>query len=318
MNYEVVSYGGWEHCHRLSDETIELIITGDVGPRIIHFSFIDGDNVLKQFEADAGRTGGDTYRFYGGHRLWHAPESIPRTYQRDNMPVEHFELNDVHYFVPSVEFETGIQKQMSVTIQNGTVMIDHALTNMGMWTVELAPWAITQLKEGGVGILPLPPRAPHDGNLLPTHALTLWSYTMLNDERLTFGDKYILVQQSPDIADPLKLGLRVVRDLQWSVGWMGYLNNNTLFVKSHTPDTTPLTQYPDLDSQVEIFTDDAILELETMGQLVSLGQEETVKHREYWSLHADVELPETDEDIGQEITPLVREAHPHVGRRSVD
>ena len=78
--------------------------------------------------------------------------------------------------------------------------------------------------------MPLPPHAPHDIQLLPTHAITLWSYTSLNDPRLHFGDKYIWMEQDTSKADPLKIGLQVTHDYLWSVGWLAYVNDNTLMI----------------------------------------------------------------------------------------
>lgn len=314
MQIETISYKGWENCYRLSDDTIEVIVTGDVGPRIIHFGFVDGENVFKQFPEDIGQSGGKAYRFYGGHRLWHAPENRPRTYEADNDPIDHFELDGIHYFVPNPEETTGIQKQIAVYFKNGTVVIDHTLTNTGLWAVELAPWAITMMRPGGVGIMPLPPHASHELQLLPTHAISLWSYTSLNDRRLYFGDKHILVLQSPDIAAPLKIGLQVIPEYVWSVGWLAYVNDETMFVKSFHPSDDD-TDYPDLGSQVELFTDGTFLEMETLGNKKILKPDESIKHREYWSLHAGVPMPESDTDIGQVILPLIRAAHPMVGRR---
>ena len=36
---EKVSYGGWPNCVRLNNGKVELIITTDVGPRVIRFGF---------------------------------------------------------------------------------------------------------------------------------------------------------------------------------------------------------------------------------------------------------------------------------------
>jgi hypothetical protein len=314
MEIETIAYQGWENCYRLHNGTLEVIVTADVGPRIIHFGYIGGENVFKQFPDDMGQKGGDEYRFYGGHRVWHAPENRPRTYSPDNDPVDHFELDGIHYFVPPPEASTGIQKQLAVNFNNGTVVVDHTLTNTGLWSVELAPWAVTMMRPGGIGIMPLPPHVSHELQLLPTHSLALWGYTSLNDRRLYFGDKYILVLQTEEMEAPLKIGLQVIPEYVWSVGWLAYVNHSTMFVKSFHP-ADDHEDYPDLGSQVELFANGSFLELETLGYNKSLRPDESVKHREYWSLHQGVPMPETDADIGQNILPLIRQAHPMVGRR---
>ena len=314
MNIEQVNFHGWENCFLLSNDHVEAIVTTDVGPRIIHFALRNGENMFHTENEQLGLTGGDEWRAYGGHRLWHAPEVKPRTYQPDNVPVDHFELDNIHYFVPPVEAATGIQKQISLFFKEETLVIDHTFTNAGMWPIELAPWAVSIMAAGGTAIMPLPPHASHALELLPTHAITLWAYTSLNDPRLHFGDKYILMKQSQDHDHPLKIGLQVTQDYLWSVGWLAYVNHGTMFVKSFHPPLSNTT-YPDMGSQVEVFTNNEMLELETLGGMRQLRPDETVTHREYWSLHANVVDPENDVQIGQDILPLVRAAHPNVGRR---
>ena len=314
MQIETISYGGWANCYRLQDDDLEVIVTADIGPRIIHYGFVGGDNMLKQYSHQQGLTGGDEYRSYGGHRLWHAPENDPRSYQPDNDPVDHFELDNVHYFVPQVEKETGIQKQLSIQFERGVLTINHTMTNRGLWPIELSPWALTVVRPGGVAIMPLPPHQSHQLQKLPTHSLSLWSYTSLSDPRLHFGDKYILVAQSDRSASPLKIGLHVIPEYVWSVGWLAYVNNGTMFVKSFHPAEDD-ARYPDLGSQVEVFTNADMLELETLGQLKTILPEESIVHREYWSLHQNIPMPGSDADIGQNILPMIRETHPTVGRR---
>jgi hypothetical protein len=39
---ENVSYGGWPNCLRIANDEVELIVTTDVGPRVIRYGFIGG------------------------------------------------------------------------------------------------------------------------------------------------------------------------------------------------------------------------------------------------------------------------------------
>jgi hypothetical protein len=66
---QIINYAGWERCVRLSNGIVELVATMDVGPRIIRFGFIGGDNEFKEYPEMLGKTGGDEWRIYGGHRL---------------------------------------------------------------------------------------------------------------------------------------------------------------------------------------------------------------------------------------------------------
>jgi len=298
---EKISYKGWKNCYRLKNDQVELIITGDVGPRIIHFGFIGDWNEFCEFPDMLGKTGGDEWRIYGGHRLWHAPEAQPRTYFPDNEPVS-VELNDpIVQVVQPTETTTGIQKEMDIYLDpdGAHVRITHRLINNGLWGVELAPWALSVMAPGGKVIIPLPPRGSHtDGDLLPANLLTLWSYTNLADPRWYFGRKYIMLRQDPSLEEAQKIGV-LVPD-----GWAAYANRSHLFVKTFNFMSEAL--YPDFGCSVETFTNADFIELETLGPLSWLEPGEMVEHEEDWFLFKGVPLPKSDSDIDRDILPKVQ------------
>ena len=59
---EKYEYGGWTNCLKLSNNKISLIVTTDVGPRIIFFSFVGEHNIFKEIKKDLGKKGGDSFR----------------------------------------------------------------------------------------------------------------------------------------------------------------------------------------------------------------------------------------------------------------
>ncbi|MCX5770994.1 MAG: hypothetical protein NTZ09_12080 [Candidatus Hydrogenedentes bacterium] len=48
VTMEKVPYGGWPNCVRVTNGTVELIATTDVGPRIIRVGFVGGQNVARR------------------------------------------------------------------------------------------------------------------------------------------------------------------------------------------------------------------------------------------------------------------------------
>ena len=135
VSMDKVSYGGWENCVRLSNGAVELVVTTDVGPRVIRFGFVDGQNVFKEYAEQLGQTGGDEWLIYGGHRLWHAPEAKPRTYWADNVPVEYeWDGKALRLFQP-VEESTGIRKEMDIVLDpdGPHVTVQHRLINENAW-----------------------------------------------------------------------------------------------------------------------------------------------------------------------------------------
>jgi hypothetical protein len=57
MNPEIISYRGWGNTLRLANNDIELLVTTDVGPRILVYKTPLGENVLKTFDDQLGSSG---------------------------------------------------------------------------------------------------------------------------------------------------------------------------------------------------------------------------------------------------------------------
>lgn len=282
-------YGGWPNCYRLSNGIIDLVVTTDVGPRIIRFGFFGGENVFKEYPEMLGRTGGDEWRIYGGHRLWVAPERRERTYQPDNGAVAMEEHGGFVRLVQPAEPATGIQKEMDVTLSQGGPQVDvtHRLRNTNDSSVELAPWAISVMAPGGKAIIPLPPRAPHDdGSLLPTSAIVLWAYTDMTDGRWSWGRRQVTLAQDTNATTPQKAGF-IVPD-----AWAAYERDGTIFLKRFEYSSD--ARYPDLGCNVEAFTNREMLELETLGPLVKLAAGDNVEYLEHWELVC-MSLPDSDD-----------------------
>jgi len=296
---EKIAYRGWKTCWRLSNGLVELVITGDVGPRIIRFGLVGGQNEFKEYDSMLGATGGDEWRIYGGHRLWHAPEAKPRTYHPDNAPVKVEEKGAIVRVVQPRESTTGIEKELDIRLdpKEPHVEVIHRLRNANLWAVELAPWALSVMAPGGKVVIPLPPRGSHEENLLPTNTITLWAYTDMSDRRWTWGTKYVMLEQDPRARSPQKIGLAV------PAGWAAYANGGRLFVKRFA--YVQGANYPDFGCSVETFTNADMIELETLGPLARLEPGAAVEHVEHWHLFKDVPVPAGDADVERHILPRV-------------
>jgi hypothetical protein len=193
-----------------------------------------------------------------------------------------------------VESITGIEKQICVTLpdERPTAIIEHKLTNRGIWPVELAPWAITQLKPGGLAILP---QSTADTGLLPNRRLALWPYTGINSPYIHWGDHFIFVEARLG-EEALKIG--------WANpdGWLAYNVDKTLFVKEAPYQAD--ADYFDYGSSSECYCGQAFIELETLGPRITLQPGESTAHHEIWSLHADVEITADEETAAQVVAKL--------------
>jgi hypothetical protein len=281
---EKVSYGGWPNCFRIANRDVELIVTTDVGPRVIRYGFIGGQNVFKEFGDQLGGSGETTWQPRGGHRLWIAPEIVPDTYALDNGPVRATFRGDSLELTQAVELETSLEKTIVVQLSSNGVKVTHRIKNAGSKTRVLAPWALTMMAPGGVGITKFPPRGTHPESLAPTNPLIMWAFTDLSDPRWTFTKNYLILRQDPNNASPQKLG-HFNRE---TIG--AYLLGSDLFVKRTDVDASK--PYTDFGASYETFTNDAFLELETLGPLEEVAPGASVEHVERWSLHKDIEIRE--------------------------
>jgi hypothetical protein len=296
------SYKGWPNCYRMTNGTIELIATQDVGPRIIRLGFVGGDNVFGEMDDQVGKTGGDEWRIYGGHRLWHSPEAKPRSYFPDNFPIEVKEGPNSLTLIQPTEKTTGIQKTIEVTMQpdRNQVVVVHRLRNDNLWPVELAPWALSVMAKTGLAIIPQPAPVPHEKALLPARPLAQWSYTDMSDPRWRWGAKYITLRQDPAVTAPQKIG---VGDHE---NWVACAVKGNLFVK--TFQYRERATYPDFGCTVEVFTNADILEVETLGPLTTLEPGQTARHTENWFLFKGVSVGNDDESVDAVVLPKVKEA----------
>lgn len=294
---EHIPYAGWPHCFRLGNDLIDVIATADVGPRIVRVGFRGERNLFKEFADQMGQVGGDDWRVFGGHRLWHAPEAIPRSYQPDNTPLNVIETERGARFVQPMERATGIQKEIEVAVNptRAALLVTHRLTNHTLWPVELAPWALSVMAPGAVGIIPLPPRGSHEEHLLPASTLALWAYTDLSDPRYTFCRTALLVTQDPAHRTDQKIGASAA---PWIACWL----EGFLFAKRITLQAVP---YPDHNCTAEIFVNGEVLEVETLGPLARLEPGGVIEHVEEWLLFRDVPRPASDADLQAHIYPLL-------------
>jgi hypothetical protein len=305
---ETVEYRGWKNNLRIANDAAELVVTLDVGPRVIAYRKPGGFNVLKNYDEMMGGTAEQQWQIRGGLRFWLAPEDLTRTYFADNSPVAHTKLSDfAARFTPPVESPYGIQKVMELRLEEkgSRVHVRLRVTNVGQSAATLAPWGPTVMAPGGMEIIPMPPHAnhpgdpknaKHPGDFAPSQRLILWPYFDFTDHRWTFGSNYIFLRQDPK-KGPTKIGLG------HPVPWVAYLNQGTMFVKRfrHHEWAT----YPDQGTSYQTFTNEDMLEMETVGALVTLNPGQSAELEETWELFTDVPAVKTEADVERVIGPLL-------------
>jgi len=275
-----------QECVPLENGTLKLLVTRSVGPRILFLGFANGENMLAELPdvvADCPGTG--TFHFYGGHRLWHAPEEPSRTYLPDDSSIEISTFENGLKATQQTEPKTGLQKSIEIQLMpdSAQVVLTHRITNHGLWDVTCALWAITQLKPGGTAIFP---QIRTDTGVLPNRSLTLWPYTDMTNPNVHWGSNFILVQAKMESA--FKIGFPNPR------GWQAYWLGGTLFVKH--AEYNGQAEYYDYGSSSESYCNDKFIELETLAPITTITPGATAAHTETWNLYKDIERPQSENE----------------------
>jgi hypothetical protein len=301
LKIEKQSFKGWPNSWLVTNGEVDLVVTSDIGPRIMRFGFVEGQNFFKEFEDQMGTSGEDFWQPRGGHRVWIAPEDAVMSYAPDNSPGKVTVRAGVLEATGPVEPLTGLEKKISVKMasEGSSVEVVHHIRNAGAKPYTLAPWVLTMMAQGGRGIHGFPPRGTHPEVLAPTNPLVMWAFSHLNDPRWTFTEKYMVLRQDPKNPVPQKLGAYNTRT------WGAYHLNFELFLKRYEP-TAPASAYADFGCSYETFTNADILELETLGPVTTLAPGESVTHTEQWSAHRPVLISNwTDEELDRVLGPIV-------------
>jgi hypothetical protein len=292
MSAEIRPAMGWKQVLVLANNEVELLITLDVGPRIISYRHQGGLNVFKTFDDQLGTSGEADWQIRGGHRLWMAPETT-LSYFPDNQPVSFTLMDENHVCLRTpAEAESGIEKEIEIILDKKTssVTLNHSIWATKDMSSGIAPWGLTVLKAGGKAIIPMPPRNLHpndlpaternagrdlDLNLLPNRKMSLWAYTNLTDPRFNWCADRLEISQDANMPST-KLGfLHQLQSAHYEVD--GYRFSKTI---DYRQDAT----YPDGNCNLEIFTDGEMLELESLAPLVTLNKGDRIVHTENWSL----------------------------------
>lgn len=277
---EKKSHQNFQNNIRLSNDIIEVTSTTDVGPRIIKYSFVDGENILGEHFEVTVKTELGEWKPYGGHRLWIAPENMPNSYSPDNIPIKYERLNNLSIrLIQPFEPVTQTQKEITITLENtgSKVFINHKILNMGKEPQEFSAWALTIMRGRGICEIPNEKYEPYSAKtLLPVRNLTCWSYTDLSDSRWQFERDFIRLKVDPDEPEPQKIG---VLNKQ---GWIAYNWQNLRFTKSFQFIENAV--YPDLNSNTELYVAGDFIEVESLSPLQIIAPNDYLSYDEMWKL----------------------------------
>lgn len=293
VTIEEINYKNFGHCVKVSNGKVQIIATVEIGPRIINYSFVGKENVFYENTRYDINNKPKKYDTLGGHRLWHSPEDVKRTYILDDKKVSWNAIENGIELFQEMEPWAQIEKYIKVELDKDSskVKLTHRLTNRNAWTIELAAWAISILAPGGVEVIP---NSDRQTGVLSNRFVQLWPYSAMDDTRVHFGNKYVTLGQDTTVNHAYKMGLPNEK------GWAAYFNRGDAFIKKFKYIENEI--YPDNGCSYETFTIYGMTEMESLSPLVKLKPDTFVMHEEEWELFQNINFMGENEG---EITSII-------------
>ncbi len=288
-----IKYKNFGRCIRIENAFVELIVTVDIGPRIIRYSIKGGDNFFfedkqrkikhesKDLSDYYGK--GSCWYIYGGHRIWVSPERLPQTYFPDNSRVVYNVVGGrTVVFTPPPQRQNGLQVTLEITLDEYScdVTVKNSIKNIADHAQKFSVLALSVLAPGGIEIVPL---NDYDSGLLNNKSFSLWPYATLSDKRVEFSTDMMMLKQDKKEDTNFKIGCDNRR------GWSAYILKDAMFVKRFEYIDGAI--YPDNGSNFETYTCQQMLEMESLSPLVSVAPNDTLTHVEKWEIIDDVRAP---------------------------
>lgn len=283
---EIESYKEYGKVLCITNDVIEAYVTLDVGPRIIRFGYVGGQNFMRDdrnaFDPKDDKTFSDFFgegkiwENLGGHRIWTSPESYPETYAPDNVPIKYEITENGAVFTPDPELPNGIAKQLEISMSetDASMNVIMRVKNISNEDKDFAIWGLTVSERTGTIIVPM---NTNDTGLLSNRIVSVWPYTDMSDSRIYWGKKYVTVKQDTTATQPLKLGFDI------NGGKVYYLLNDELYCKSYET-KHPTALYPDGGCSFETYTNNEFIEIESLGELKTVKPNESSELVETWTL----------------------------------
>ncbi len=284
IKHEEVLYKNYGNCLKITTQKVEVLVTLDIGPRIISYRLLDGGNIffedterllfVNNEDTDKMFFKGATWYGLGGHRLWRSPESFS-TYYPENNPVEYKVSKNVFTFNQEKQIYNDVKLTITLSfLDEVQLKFEGMITNKSNEDKTLSSWSISMCKGPGLEIVKLP---KDETGFVPQRSYSFWGFgAKNNDSRAYYGENYFALKMEPGNQNAFKIGMRVNNDS------VLYLTGKSAFVKKVYRYDDLL--YPDNNVNYETYTKDLFMELETLSPLKTLKPNESVTQTEVWSL----------------------------------
>lgn len=285
MSVKQVNYGKWSEAWEVASGDARLVVVTEIGPRILSLTLGDGPNLL--FEDEDGELGVGDWKIYGGHRYWISPETTP-TYAPDNSRCEADVSGDSLVVTAPSDPNLGCQKTMMISPADNGFRVRHILRNVSNFLLPPgAIWALTCVRPTGRCAVPWR-SGPNYWNVA---TIKLWS------KWADHGTNLASAQWKPtnDLYEVHPTGEEGKIGTFCDQGWLGQWTDEATFIKQVA--VAGGAAYPDGGCNIELYTCEHFIELETLSPIAIPGPGESVTHDERWFVVPPMEM--TSGAVGQ-------------------
>jgi hypothetical protein len=268
MEYCIKNVPGKGRIYYMTDGKTEVGVALDFGIRVTHLSCAGMENLYYDQPADLSDGFGtaDTWKIRGGHRMWLAPEGL-HSYHPDDDPVSYKTLPNGLYVEQVEDPIQHIVKSLTVTFEDGSVVLNHSFRNVGSAPIMGASWGINTLDGYGTVTVDF----TGEGGFVPTRTVSLWGATNLHDSRIRFSQNQIIATNAP-IPDYFKIGIYC------KGGKAVYQNKGQQLTL--TFDAPEMAVLPDGGCNFELYMGAKFMELEALGIRKEILPGESACHTE--------------------------------------
>ncbi len=258
---------------RMTTDEIELLVSIEFGPRILHVSRPGMPNLLQMPESA---------EHSGGHSMYFLPERKNRNSQQDNVPVKWKREEDGVRFNAPVDQKSKLQPQLIVSREGqDSVKIIHRLYNHTAWPIEYS--IVARGFMAGSGMAVVPAASQDSGTSCAVASIALWPGATLGSEGAKIQDNFLFMQP----------GLKNANDEDNRIGlfnpegWMAWKSEGQVLYRRF-PNVPGI--YPNFNSRCSVHVTHGNLILDSFSPLLKVEPDSYLSHEEIWTVKASEDV----------------------------